>query len=675
MRRRLWHSSAVTRPLDTSISAIISPHPGSLTLHRRYHQIRVASTSSSSPSTPKTATTINPQQGSKVQSAVKDDENDNLAILKELQGYLWPSSHNPQSSFVKTRVVAALGLLFCSKLTGIYVPFIFKDLVDNFQAASTAVGDNLASAPPELVASAPIFMVLGYGVARASTSLTAELRNAVFSQVAHGTIRQISKSVFEHLHRLDLQFHLDRNTGALSRTIDRGTRSINFALNSMIFHIFPVVLEVGMVGAILSYNLGASYAIIATGTVITYVVFTVKVSDWRVGIRKNMNKAESAANGKAIDSLINYETVKLFGNEQHEVDRYDSSLLKFRDASVLTQQSLSALNFGQNAIFSTGLTAIMYLAVQDITAGTATVGDLVLVNGLLFQLSQPLFFIGTVYRELRQAVVDMHAMFKLKKTPPRVADRPGALPLQWKGGNIRFEDVSFSYPSNPERQILQGLTLDIPQGKKIALVGSSGSGKSTIYRLLYRFYDIGGGKIMIDGQDLREVTQQSVRDRISVVPQDSVLFNDTLGYNIAYGGISSTGSSDSSDNSKSIRNSSGSRSSYDAINSSSSRSTGGSGGTGGGGGGGSGGGVEMDERVMEAAHKAKLGDLIGRLPDGLQTSVGERGLKLSGGEKQRVAIARCFLKDSPIVVLDEVGIYMGVCACLRMGGGEDGWVG
>lgn len=548
---------------------------------------------------------------SKKATVIKKSEkifsDEDFSILKELNIYLWPPKSDATSFYVKSRVVAALSLLLGSKLINIYVPFIFKDLVDKFQGFDAATASIVTS--PELFGALPLYLVMGYGVARATAAGFGELRNAIFANVSHGAIRQVSRNVFEHLHNLDLQFHLDRNTGALSRTIDRGTRSINFALTAMIFNVFPTALEVLLVGGVLTYNLGLPYAVVATTTVAAYTAFTVKVSDWRTGIRRKMNQEESAASGKAIDSLINYETVKLFGNEKHEADRYDQSLRGFKDASVLTQQSLSALNFGQNAIFSCGLTAIMYIATQDILAGTASVGDLVLVNGLLFQLSIPLNFIGSVYRELRQSAVDMKAMFQLRATPPTIADTAASKPLEWKGGNIHFEDVHFSYPSNPTRPILNGLTFDIPQGKKIAIVGSSGSGKSTIYRLLYRFYGVNSGKILIDGQDVEGLTLKSIREKISVVPQDTVLFNDTLGYNIHYGNLAAP-----------------------------------------------------KEKVMEVARLAKLDSLIERLPHGLDTMVGERGLKLSGGEKQRVAFSRCLLKDAPIVMLDEVHIaYFAHC--------------
>lgn len=515
-----------------------------------------------------------------------------MQIIRDLSGHLWPNKKtNPNAWSVKTRVASALGLLVGSKLVNIYVPFLFKDIVDTF----TVLADPIATQP---LAAAPVALVLGYGLARMTASGFAELRNAIFASVAHGTIRQISRDVFVHLHALDLQFHLDRNTGALSRTIDRGTRSINFALTSLVFNVFPTALEVLLVGSILTYNLGPVYALITTSTVAGYTYFTVKVSDWRTGIRKEMNSAESAASGKVIDSLINYETVKLFGNEAYEAARYDESLQKYQAASITTQTSLSYLNFGQNAIFSTGLAAIMYITTQDILAGTSSIGDLVLVNGLLFQLSIPLNFIGSVYRELRQSVVDMEAMFRMRQIKSLLPS--SSTPLAWQGGRIDLQDVHFHYPSAPSRAILSGLSMSIQPGQKVAIVGSSGSGKSTIYRLLYRFYDPQQGRIVIDGQDCKEVEVNSLRQKIAVVPQDTVLFNESLLYNIRYGDLNAS-----------------------------------------------------EERVKEVLKLAKLDDLVARLPQGLATKVGERGLKLSGGEKQRVAIARCLLKDAPIVILDE----------------------
>lgn len=552
--------------------------------------------------------------------AEKAKENSmNLEILKELSKHLWPTlEENPNANSIKFRVMSSISLLFTSKLINIYVPFLFKDLVNYFEKilsnpsgvdASVATTNILTQNPELLAYSTPLWLVLGYGVARASASGFTELRNAIFATVSHGTIRQVSCNTFKHLHALDLQFHLDRNTGVLSRIIDRGTRSINFTLTSLIFNVFPTILEVCLVGGILTYNLGFPYAIVTTSTVGIYTYFTIKISDWRTTIRKNMNQEENIASGKVIDSLINYETVKLFQNEQYELKRYDTSLQKFQNYSILTQKSLSMLNFGQNFIFSTGITCIMYMTTQDILHGQATLGDLVLVNGLLFQLSIPLNFIGTVYRELRQSMIDMEAMFKLRRITPKISDRNPITnelitnPLQWKGKEIQFKDVEFAYPSNPTRGILKQLNLTIPiNAKKVAIVGSSGSGKSTIYRLLYRFYDVQKGSSTIDGQDIRDVTLDSVREKIAVVPQDVILFNDTLQYNLLYGNLHNPPS---------------------------------------------------QERLEQVIRLCRLEEFIKRLPAGLNTVVGERGLKLSGGEKQRVAIARCLLKESPLIILDE----------------------
>ena len=557
-----------------------------------------------------------------------------VSILKELSKHLWPNDR-PNALSLKIRVVTAVSLLVGSKVVNIQVPFIFKALVDYLQTdpALLTVATTCTADSSSLYAFTPLAMVIGYGLSRSTASGAAELRSAIFSTVAQDAIRQVSRQIFVHLHNLDMQFHLERNTGVLSRTIDRGSRSINFALSSILFNVVPTALEVSLVSGILAVNFGAPYAAVAVGTIATYTAFTVIVSNWRTEIRKKMNKEEAAASGKVVDSLINYETVKLFQNEVHEANRYDTSLAGFQKASIKTQTSLSLLNFGQNAIFSCGLTAIMYMCMLDIQAGQATVGDLVLVNGLLFQLSIPLNFIGMVYRELRQATIDMEAMFRLRAVTPRVCDVPHAPVLHLTNGTIKFEDVYFSYPtyqqeiksvvgtsgSGPSasgiangtttakaaspREILKGLSMEIPGGKTVAIVGSSGSGKSTLLRLLYRFYDCNDGRITVDGQDIKEVQVQSLRSQFSVVPQDTVLFNDTLKYNIAYGDLNAS-----------------------------------------------------EDRINDVTRLAKLDALISRLPDGFNTRVGERGLKLSGGEKQRVAIARCLLKDSPIVLLDEVPI-------------------
>jgi ATP-binding cassette subfamily B (MDR/TAP) protein 7 len=539
-------------------------------------------------------------------TAVKDGSNkplqavSNKEMFKVFSKQLWPPSDQPGAAKTKARVVGSLSLLVGSKLINVYVPFVFKDLVDAFTAHS-----DIATNPDLLglgLISAPVAMVLGYGIARTTAAGFSELKNSVFATVAHEAIRDFSRNVFEHLHKLDMQFHLNRNTGALSRTLDRGSRSIQFVLNAIVFNVFPTALEVALVSGVLASNLGASYSLVTLATLASYTAFTISVSNKRVEIRKAMNQAETAASGKVVDSLINYEAVKLFGNEKHEIAQYDKSLYQFQVASIKTQTSLSFLNFGQNAIFSAGLIGVMMMTAQEIMAGTATVGDLVLVNGLLFQLSIPLNFIGSVYRELRQASVDMAAMFRLLGTAPMVMNAPDAQPAKLlPNSSIKFDNVSFSYPAALDRPILQGLNMEIPIGKTVAIVGSSGSGKTTIMRLLYRFYDALGGQISVAGQPIKNVTLESLHGLISAVPQDVVLFNQTLGYNIHYGDLKAS-----------------------------------------------------KERIDEVVKLSKLDVLVQRLPLGLDTIVGERGLKLSGGEKQRVAIARCLLKDSPIVFLDEV---------------------
>jgi ATP-binding cassette, subfamily B (MDR/TAP), member 7 len=420
----------------------------------------------------------------------KDKDKDNgLKIVQELFVHLWPKPEHPKSKEIKFRVIASVALLVSSKVVTIATPFVFKELIDTYSAI-----DSTAAALPLL----PVSLVLGYGIARSTAYGFQELRNTVFANVANAAIRNCARDVFRHLHDLDMKFHTNRNTGSLFRVIDRGSRSINFALTSILFNVVPTSLEVVLVSGLLVHNLGWDYAAVTLSTLGAYTAFTAYVSEWRIKIRKEMNHEENVASGRAMDSLLNYETVKLFNNIDHEVLRYDKSLAAYEKASNITQSSLSFLNFGQNAIFSCGLTAMMYLCVDSIAQGTATVGDLVLVNGLLFQLSIPLNFIGMVYRELRQSVVDMSALFKLRATHSSVVDLHNAPELQWKGGAIQFKDVHFSYtePSKAstnedpktssqtsiqERKILDGLTFTVPAGKTVALVGSSGSGEVSLF--------------------------------------------------------------------------------------------------------------------------------------------------------------------------------------------------
>jgi ABC-type transport system involved in Fe-S cluster assembly fused permease/ATPase subunit len=476
------------------------------------------------------------------------------------------------------------------------VPFLFKELVDSLPAA-----EQVASMDPFL-ATIPLTLVLGYGVSRATASGLQEWRNAVFAHVAQDAIRRVGRNVFDHVHKLDMQFHLTRNTGQVSRVLDRGNRSISFVLNAMVFNVVPTTLEVSVVTGLLAYNFGMAHASVVLATIGAYTGFTIGITQWRTQFRRDMNRLDNEASGRVVDSLLNYETVQYFNNTKHEGERYEKSLAGYQKAALQAQQSLSLLNFGQQAIFSAGLTCIMYLTCEDIIAGTATVGDLVLVNGLLFQLSIPLNFIGSVYREVKQALIDMEAMFTLLDTKPRIVDKPNAIDYSpdTMGTRMSFQDVEFTYPSSKQRKILNGMTFDVPEGKTVALVGSSGCGKSTILRLLYRFYNPESGYMTLGGHDLEDMTTDSVQRAIAVVPQDTMLFHDSIGYNIHYGDLDAPW-----------------------------------------------------EEVIEAAKQAKIHDTIVSFPDGYDTKVGERGMKLSGGEKQRVAIARAILKKSPILLCDE----------------------
>eukprot|EP00547_Thalassionema_nitzschioides_P005017 CAMPEP_0194206646 /NCGR_PEP_ID=MMETSP0156-20130528/5607_1 /TAXON_ID=33649 /ORGANISM="Thalassionema nitzschioides, Strain L26-B" /LENGTH=573 /DNA_ID=CAMNT_0038933211 /DNA_START=280 /DNA_END=2001 /DNA_ORIENTATION=- len=493
-------------------------------------------------------------------------------------------------------VLLSLGLMVSGKLVTIQVPYLFKHLVDSMPTQAMVLEN------PELAMSGfPLAMVLGYGISRATASGLNEYRNAVFANVAQDAIRKVGRKVFDHVHKLDMQFHLSRNTGQLSRILDRANRSISFTLNAMVFNIVPTTLEVSIVSGLLAYHFGPAHASVVLATIAAYTGFTVGVTTWRTQFRRDMNRLENEASGRVVDSLLNYETVQYFNNTLHEGQRYEKSLRGYQGAALQAQQSLAFLNFGQAAIFSAGLTGIMYLTAQQIMDGTATVGDLVLVNGLLFQLSVPLNFIGSVYREVRQSMIDMEQMFNLLDTEPAIVDKDDAVefdPLQMST-NLSFQDVKFQYPGT-NRPILKGMTFDIEEGKTVALVGSSGSGKSSLLRLLYRFYSVDSGSISIGGRKLTDLTTDSVRKAIAVVPQDTVLFHDTIKYNIQYGDFNASW-----------------------------------------------------EEVVEAAKKARIHDSILTFPDGYDTIVGERGLKLSGGEKQRVAIARTILKKAPILLCDE----------------------
>jgi ATP-binding cassette subfamily B protein len=483
------------------------------------------------------------------------------------------------------RVLLALAFLVGAKLANIAVPLVMKRIVDGLSG-------------PAAIVAVPVALLFAYGLLRLSSTLFNELRDIVFVKVAQRAMRRIALEVFHHLHALSLRFHLDRQTGGLTREIERGTRGISTLLSYMVFSVLPTLLEIALVTGFMVYQFDVWFGVITFAALAAYVSLTITISEWRTQHRRQMNDMDAKANTRAIDSLLNYETVKYFGNEGFEARRYDDSLQRYERAAVTSETSLGLLNGVQAAIIASAVSALMWRASEGIVTGKLTLGDLVMVNALLIQLYIPLNFLGVLYREIKQALVDMERMFRLLSENREVADPPGAPPLAIAGGAIRFEHVDFSYDG--KRAILHDVSFEVPAGRKVAVVGASGSGKSTLARLLFRFYDVGGGRITIDGQDIREVQQDSVRAAMGVVPQDTVLFNDTIYYNVAYGRPGAT-----------------------------------------------------REEVEEAARVAHIADFIARLPGGWETSVGERGLKLSGGEKQRVSIARTVLKHPPILIFDE----------------------
>ena len=496
--------------------------------------------------------------------------------LRTLLPYLWA---------YRLRVLAALGCLFAAKVANVTVPIVFKNMIDGLSASEQALA-------------LPVLLLVLYGALRFSTALFTELREFLFARVTQRAVRQVALEVFRHLHALSLRFHLERQTGGVSRDIERGTRSISSLISYTLYSILPTLVEIGLVLGILFVKYDLGFVLITVVSLVSYIVYTVKVSNWRIDIRRAVNENDSAANPRAIDSLLNYETVKYFNNEAYEARRYDEQMLKWEDAATRSQTTLSALNLGQQAIIALGVTAMMWRAANGVVEGHMTIGDLVLVNAFLIQLYIPLNFLGVVYREIRQALTDIERMFNLLKEHREIADAPDARDLPTGPLQVNFAAVDFAY--DPDREILRNLDFAIAAGKTVAVVGHSGAGKSTLARLLFRFYDVTGGAIRINGHDLRKLRQNSLRAAIGIVPQDTVLFNDSIFYNINYGRPDAS-----------------------------------------------------REEVFAAARAAQLHDFIESLPQKYETRVGERGLKLSGGEKQRVAIARALLKNPPILIFDE----------------------
>ena len=505
-----------------------------------------------------------------------------VKTLRHLLPYLWPRGR----ADLKLRVLLALAFLLVAKAANVTVPVLLREAVDSLGVADASF------------VVVPLAVLIAYGLARVMALGFGELRDALFAKVAQHAIRRIALATFRHLHALSLRFHLDRQTGALSRAIDRGVKGVEFLLFFVLFSVLPTLIEIGLVCGILWFMFDWRFAAVTFVMILGFVGLTFSITEWRIRLRRAMNAADNDASTKVVDSLINYETVKYFGNEEHEAQRFDGAMRDYERAAVKSRTSLSLLNTSQAAAVAFGITAIMIMAAQGIAAGTMTLGDFVMVNAYLIQIAMPLNFLGTVYREIKQSLIDLEIMFDLLHSEADVVDRAGAGPLEVVGGEIVFDHVDFSY--DPRRPILKDVSFTVPAGKTVAIVGPSGAGKSTVSRILFRFYDVTSGRVLIDGEDIRDVTQDSLRAAIGIVPQDTVLFNDTIFYNLAYGNP----------------------------------------------------GASRDQ-VESAARMARIHDFVQALPDGYDTAVGERGLKLSGGEKQRVAIGRAILKGPAILMFDE----------------------
>ena len=516
-----------------------------------------------------------------------------LAVLKELLPYIWPADRPD----LRLRVLLALAALVIAKAITLLVPIAYKQIVDLLtgQGGAGAAAGNTSMLG---LAALPAMLIIAYGVGRVLMVLFAQFRDIWFTVVAQHAVRELANKTFRHLHQLSLRFHLERRTGGLSRVIERGVNGVDTVVRMAVLNSVPTAVELLMISGLVAYYFGWIYVVVVLLTVVLYVWFTFSASERRIEIRRDMNESDTEAHSKAVDSLLNYETVKYFGNEEHEARRFDSSMARYVNAAIRTYTSLGVLNTGQAVIFSLGTIICMLLAARDVSEGVLTVGGFVMINAILMQLYIPLNFMGMVYREIKQGLIDIETMFALLYEPAEVVDRPGAKPLHVTKGEIKFENVSFAY--DPERPILKHVSFEVPAGKMVAIVGPSGAGKSTISRILFRFYDISSGRVLIDGQNIKNVTQSSLRAALGMVPQDTVLFNDTIEYNIRYGRPDAP-----------------------------------------------------EPEVREAARNAQIHDFIMTLPQGYDSLVGERGLKLSGGEKQRVAIARTILKSPPILMLDE----------------------